>query len=71
MKTVDIIKWVATVIQLIGYGFTGIGYTPWNIYAFIIGIILWFIVGVSWKDKAIMVVHVGAFLSLIIGYINA
>jgi len=24
-----------------------------------------------WKDKAIMVVHVGAFISLLVGYLNA
>ena len=34
MKTVDITKWVATVIQLIGYGLTGMGITPLNIYFF-------------------------------------
>ena len=71
MTTVDIVKWIATVIQLIGYGLTGMNVTPWNIYAFIVGIVLWFAVGVMWKDRAIMVVHVGAFLSLIIGYLNA
>jgi hypothetical protein len=71
MKTVDIVKWIATVVQLIGYGLTGLGYTPWNIYAFVVGIFLWFAVGVMWKDRAIMVVHVGAFLSLMIGYLNA
>ncbi|MCE9823131.1 MULTISPECIES: DUF6552 family protein [Vibrio harveyi group] len=71
MKAVDIVKWVATVIQLIGYGLTGMGYTPWNIYAFLIGIVLWFIVGVLWKDRAIMIVHKGAFLSLLFGYINS
>ena len=68
---VDVVKWVATVVQLIGYGLTGLNYTPWNIYAFILGIALWFAVGVLWKDRAIMVVHVGAFLSLSIGYLNA
>ena len=71
MKIVDIVKWVATVIQLIGYGLTGLNYTPWNIYAFLIGIVLWFAVGIMWKDRAIMVVHVGAFISLSIGYLNA
>ena len=71
MKTVDVIKWIGTVVQLIGYALTGLGYTPWNIYAFIIGIFLWFAVGVLWKDRAIMLVHIGAFLSLIIGYLNA
>lgn len=71
METVDYVKWVATVIQLIGYGLTGLNYTPWNIYAFLIGIFLWFAVGFMWKDRAIMVVHVGAFISLLIGYLNA
>jgi hypothetical protein len=71
MQKVDIAKWVATVIQLIGYALTGLNYTPLNVYFFLVGIFLWFSVGVMWKDKAIMVVHVGAFLSLLIGYLNA
>jgi hypothetical protein len=71
MKLVDIVKWIATVIQLIGYGLTGLNMTPYNIYLFFIGIFLWFAVGVMWKDKAIMVVHVGAFISLLVGYLNA
>ena len=71
MQKVDIVKWVATIIQLIGYGLTGLNYTPLNVYFFLVGIFLWFSVGVMWKDKAIMVVHVGAFLSLLIGYLNA
>lgn len=54
MLPVDIVKWIATVIQLIGYGLTGMGVTPWNIYAFVVGIILWFAVGAMWKDRAIM-----------------
>ncbi|MEO0343180.1 MAG: DUF6552 family protein [Pseudomonadota bacterium] len=64
-------KWTATVIQLIGYGLTGMNLTPWNVYAFFAGIILWFAVGMMWKDKAIMVVHVGAFVSLLVGHLNA
>ena len=68
---VDTVKWIATIIQLIGYGLTGLNVVPWNIYAFLVGILLWFAVGVMWKDKAIMVVHVGAFLSLLIGYMNS
>ncbi|MDB4080716.1 ubiquinone biosynthesis methyltransferase UbiE [Amylibacter sp.] len=67
MKIVDIVKWIATAIQLIGYGLTA----PWNIYAFFIGIILWFVVGYMWKDKAIMVVHVGAFVAISVGYLSS
>lgn len=71
MARVDIIKWIATVIQLIGYGLTGMGVTPWNIYAFVVGIVLWFAVGAMWNDRAIMVVHIGAFISLVGGYLSA
>lgn len=71
LAKVDVVKWIATIIQLIGYGLTGLNYTPWNIYLFFVGIILWFAVGVMWKYKAIIVVHVGAFISLLLGYWNS
>ena len=71
IKLVDYVKWIATIIQLIGYGLTGLNMTPYNVYLFFLGIFLWFAVGVMWKDKAIMVVHVGAFISLLVGYLNA
>ena len=71
MKTVDVVKWVATAIQLVGYGLTGLNIVPWNVFAFFVGIFLWFAVGVMWKDRAITVVHVGAFVSLLAGYLNA
>ena len=70
-QAVDAVKWVATVIQLIGYGMTGMNLVPYNVFFFFLGIFLWFAVGLMWKDKAIMVVHVGAFISLLIGYLNA
>ena len=69
--TVDVAKWLATMIQLIGYGMTGMNLVPYNIFFFFIGIFLWFAVGFMWKDKAIMVVHIGAFVSLLVGYLNA
>lgn len=70
-QPVDIVKWIATFVQLVGYGLTGMNVVPWNIFAFFAGIVLWFAVGFMWKDKAIMVVHLGAFLSLLVGYLNA
>ena len=71
MAFVDIVKWLATAIQLVGYGLTGLNIVPWNVFAFIVGIALWFAVGVLWKDRAIMVVHIGAFVSLLGGYLSA
>ncbi|GIT92322.1 hypothetical protein JANAI62_27800 [Jannaschia pagri] len=70
-RTADVVKWVATIVQLVGYGLTGLGATPWNLWAFFVGIALWFAVGVMWNDRAIMVVHVGAFISLLVGYLNS
>lgn len=71
IQPVDAVKWLATIIQLFGYGLTGLNMTPYNIYLFFIGIILWLAVGAMWKDKAIMTVHIGAFISLLLGYLNA
>ena len=51
MRTVDIIKWVATAIQLIGYGLTGLNIVPWNVFAFFIGILLWFWSVICGKTK--------------------
>jgi len=45
VKLVDVVKWLATVIQLIGHGMTGLNLIPYNIYVFFIGIFLWFAVG--------------------------
>ena len=70
-EAVDVVKWLATVIQLIGYAMTGLNFVPYNIYMFFIGIFLWFAVGFMWKDNAIMVVHIGAFISLLAGYLYA
>ena len=71
MSTVDIVKWIAAVVQLIGYGLTGLNMVPWNVFFFFAGIFLWLAVGVMWKDRAIIVVHVGAFISLFAGYLNS
>lgn len=71
MARVDIVKWIATAVQLVGYALTGLNIVPWNILAFVVGIALWFVVGIMWKDRAIMVVHVGAMVAIVGGYLNA
>jgi len=71
MQRVDVVKWIATAIQLVGYGLTGLNVVPWNILAFVVGIVLWFIVGAMWNDRAIMLVHIGAFIALVAGFLNS
>ncbi len=63
----NVIKWIASVIQIFGYSFTAFEFTPWNIYLFIIGLIGWLIVGVLWNDKAIILIHIVALGAMLIG----
>ncbi|MGI9298737.1 MAG: DUF6552 family protein [Gammaproteobacteria bacterium] len=62
-----VIKWAASVMQIFGYAATGFGFSPWNIYLFLIGLIGWFVVGVLWNDRAIMLIHLVALGALLAG----
>lgn len=65
-----IIKWVSSVVQIIGYAATGFDLVPWNSYIFLVGLIGWFIVGVLWNDRAIMLIHIVALIALISGLLT-
>ena len=67
LSLVTTIKWIASIIQIFGYAATGFGFTPWNLYLFLAGVIGWFVVGVLWKDRAIMLIHLVALGSMLIG----
>lgn len=62
-----VIKWIASVIQILGYGATAFGATPLNIYLFLAGLLGWLIVGVMWNDRAIMLIHLVALGAMVIG----
>ncbi|WP_370399271.1 DUF6552 family protein [Sulfitobacter sp. JB4-11] len=66
-----ILKWVASIFQIMGYGATAFGLNPLNIYLFFGGLIGWFIVGVLWRDRAIMLIHVVALAAMITGLLSA
>ena len=66
-QTVFIVKWVASIIQIMGYAATGFGWTPWNLYLFLVGVLGWLMVGVLWKDRALILVHFVALGSMLVG----
>lgn len=66
-----ILKWVASILQIFGYAATAFDITPLNIYFFFGGLIGWFIVGVLWQDRAIMLIHVIALAAMIAGLISS
>jgi len=65
------VKWGSSAIQILGYGATGLGWTPWNLYLFLVGVVGWFAVGALWNDKALMLVHLVALGALIVGMTNS
>ena len=66
-RCVFAVKWGASIIQIMGYTATGFGWTPWNLYLFLIGVLGWFAVGAMWNDKALMLVHLVALGAMIAG----
>lgn len=66
-QPVFLVKWGASIAQILGYAATSFNWTPANIYLFLIGLIGWFTVGVIWKDRAIMTIHVVALAAMIAG----
>ncbi len=65
------VKWTASVIQILGYTAAGFGWTPWNLYLFLVGVIGWFAVGALWNDRAIMLIHLVALVAMIAGMSSA
>ncbi|KIN62390.1 hypothetical protein Z946_1248 [Sulfitobacter noctilucicola] len=70
-QRVNVLKWAASIVQIMGYSATAFGLTPLNIYLFLIGLVGWFAVGVLWRDKAIMLIHVVALAAMIAGLLSA
>lgn len=61
------IKWLASVIQILGYSATAFGLTPWNIYLFLVGLAGWLVVGLLWSDRAVILIHLVALCAMFIG----
>ncbi len=68
---VMIVKWAASIVQILGYTATAFGMTPLNIYLFLIGLIGWFAVGLLWRDKAIILIHLVALGAMVAGLLSA
>ncbi|MFU1476955.1 DUF6552 family protein [Roseovarius sp. C7] len=62
-----VLKWLASAIQIIGYTATAFGWTPYNLYFFLVGVLGWFLVGVLWNDRAIMLIHIVALGAMLAG----
>ncbi len=66
-RGVSVIKWSASAVQIMGYTATAFGWTPLNLYLFLVGVLGWFAVGALWNDRALMLVHLVALGTMIAG----
>ena len=67
LSTAFFVKWLASIVQILGYTATAFGMTPLNIYLFLAGLTGWFIVGALWNDRAIMLIHLAALGAMFVG----
>jgi len=62
-----VVKWAASVVQIMGYTATAMGATPLNIYLFLVGLLGWLAVGLFWNDRAIILIHLVALGAMLVG----
>ena len=70
-RTAFTVKWAASIVPIMGYTATAFGWTPWNLYLFLVGVLGWFAVGVLWNDRAIMLIHFVALGAMLFGMSSA
>ena len=64
------IKWVSSVILMIGMILAANNLFPWNIIVQAIGIAGWLIVSVMWNDRALMIVNAVGVAILLNGFVG-
>ena len=69
MEIINLIKWLGTIICLMGIGLTSFNFYPSNIYFGLIGSALWTFAGIAQKDYALFLVEFVAVVMYAIGVI--
>ena len=64
------IKWFASIVLIMGAGVTALDMYPYNMYFQFVGVTGWLIVGIMWKDWALIVVNSIGSLILFAGIIH-
>lgn len=66
----QIIKWSATFLTILGAIFTSMDMYPWNVVAFNFGSLLWVWFAVLIKEKSLIVVNVGLLSVYVVGLVK-
>ena len=63
----NILKWSATIILIIGTGFTSLGFYPLGPMISSLGGIFWLIVSIRWRETSMIVTNLVMTLTAILG----
>jgi hypothetical protein len=64
-----LIKWLGTILCLIGIGLTSFNIYPWNIFLSLVGSALWTLAGFLQQDVPLFLVEIVAVVFYILGVI--
>lgn len=66
----DIIKWIATIVTLVGAILVSLDVQPWSIYMMNLGAFLFLVWAILVKEIALIIVNVGLLLIYTIGTLS-
>jgi len=64
------IKWIASIILVVGVILTSNNIYPFNLMVHAIGMFGWFIVAIIWNDRALLVINAVSLVLLINGLVS-
>ena len=66
-KNITYLKWAGTIAVILGVFLAAIDIHPWSTFVLMTASALWFGVGISWKEYAIVTTNICTFSSSVIG----
>jgi energy-coupling factor transporter transmembrane protein EcfT len=64
------IKWIASIILVVGVILTSNNIYPFNLMVHAIGMFGWFIVAIIWNDRALLVINAVSLVLLVNGLVS-
>ena len=64
------IKWVSSIVILVGMVLTSSSLEPWNMWTHLIGVSGWLVVGMLWHDRALILLNSVAIFIFSSGILN-
>jgi len=66
-RNITYLKWAGTLAVILGVFLAAIDIHPWSTFVLMTASLLWFSVGISWKEYAIVTTNICTFSSSVIG----